>query len=153
MKKALIIIDMQPHFAASCGKEILKEHIKQIRKAISNNHHIVVLEYDYGTNTHKKIQMALRNYKSVKYITKNTNSGSAKIVKHFKKIKFWPDEIDFIGVNTGACVKATVLNFHYHLKRNNKKTKIKVIKEGCRCFGPQYYGDFYPFARHEIEVV
>jgi nicotinamidase-related amidase len=153
MKNVLVIIDMQPFFYASRGKKVLDENIKQIEDAISKDHNIIVLEYcDFG-KTHIRIKKALRGYKQVEYITKYNCSGSKPLVKYFKTQKIWPKEVKFMGVNTGACVKETVLNFHHHIKRNNKKTKIKVIRNGCRCDHYNNLGDFSHFEKRQIEVV
>lgn len=133
MNKVLVVIDMQPCFEASKSQKVIEENIKQIRKAKSNNQHIIVIEYSDLILTHIKIKKELKNYDKVKYIKKRYDSGSAQLVKYFKKQEFWPNEINFMGVNTDACVYSTVNNFNKHILKNNKKTKIKVIREGCRC--------------------
>jgi hypothetical protein len=153
MSNALIIIDMQPEFEASRGKAILDEHVKQIRNAIKNKHHIVIIEFKDSGNTHKRIRQAVRSYDSVGYITKNTCSGSLHLIKYFTKLGLWPKEISFMGVNTGACVGDTVTNFHRHVKKNKKNTKIKIIREGCRCETTKNYGRFDRFKNLGIKVV
>lgn len=153
MNNALVIIDMQPEFEASRGKKIIDEHVKQIKNAISNKHHIVIIEFADSGDTHKRITQAVKGYDSVGYITKDTCSGSHKLVKHFNKLGYWPKEISFMGVNTGACVGDTVAYFHRHVKTNKKKIKLKVIREGCRCDTPRNHGDFNKFKNLGIEVI
>ena len=132
-KNILVVIDMQPFFQASRSRLLIKEHVSQIRAAISNQEHIIVLEYKDCGSTHKPILNALKSYDKVKFFAKDYCSGSSLITKHLTRKNIWPKEIKFMGVNTGACVEETVINFVKHVNKNYKQTKVKVIKNGCRC--------------------
>lgn len=118
----LIIIDMQREYSASGF--IVPAVCNQIVKAKNRKEQIVLVEYrcfgcrrrkdcfyknEFNTSTkcetHDAILELLREYPKLIRVQKNADDGSDELVKAVSK---FPTNVNVCGVNTSACVKATV---------------------------------------------
>lgn len=106
MKKALIIIDMQPYFDHNgVVDKIINACKKEVIKAIEKEMRIVFVEWvDVGA-THIELRKLTENYDKLSIVTKDDNDGSQVIVNEIGKRY---DCFRICGVYTGECVMETI---------------------------------------------
>ena len=115
----LVVVDMQPKFAASRSRRCIANCIREVQKAIVCGAHIIVLEYsrrgnEAGQKTTKGIRQLVKAYEHGHFITKGRDDGSDFICYYegLYNINFNKNFV-LCGVNLGACVKATALGLKY----------------------------------------
>lgn len=123
----VVVIDLQPHFAASCDKRLLANAERELRRARENNWPVMVVEYAGYGKTHDCLRNVLKGYKPKKVVTKSMDDGSNDIIGHCDQLE-WPKEHFIVfGVNANACVRQTVDGLSGKLPL----AKIEVIKDAC----------------------
>lgn len=129
----LCVIDMQPEFVATYTA--LPGVLCEIRKAMSNNEHIIIVEYQGAGLTHESILALIADYNKVLFVTKLWNDGAEEIIKEAKKHKISLRNMKVVGVNLSFCVYETVVG----LSRRFRPPKIEVILSATYCSGGWEY--------------
>lgn len=122
----LVIVDMQPRFAAANDVNTQNEIIRLVMQARRDNAIIIVLEYynrfrDYPPSqqrTVKCIRDAYADYPHAYTVEKMSDDGSDELLETLREICDEPEDMSFkvCGVNWGACVEATIVGMvsdHY----------------------------------------
>ena len=136
----LVIVDMQPAFAAAKCEKTTQNIIKLIKRAKKRWAKIVVLEYDMHGPTRKDIMKEVRKYKYATTMTKFDDDGHAEVIAAVPS----PKRIILCGVNFGACVLKTAKG----LWENGFK-KIKIVRSACN--NPDYFMDWEVYEERYIE--
>ena len=106
MKKALIIIDMQPYYDHNGAvSKIIDNCRREINKAIQENIKIVFVEWEGVGSTDIRLRELVDNYQNVSIVQKDDDNGSQPIIN---MIGSSYNLIKVCGVNTDCCVIATV---------------------------------------------
>ena len=107
MTKALIIIDMQPYFDYKGSvSAIIDACRREIQNAINENIPVVLVEWFGLGATDARLRELVENYHNLITVNKNDDDGSNEIVAELGKYNYSLFKV--CGVNTDACVKATV---------------------------------------------
>lgn len=131
MKHVLVVIDIQPEFRCSFSNKTIKNIQREIKKAIRNKDHIFFVEYEGCGKTDKRLRDAASGYKKVSTITKFENDGSRQILKYLKIKKLSDKSLKICGVNTDACVEATVEGINGKLLDSKKRMAMKIVADAC----------------------
>jgi nicotinamidase-related amidase len=150
--KFLIVIDMQPYFAAANKPETIQAVLEQIRAAKQAGDYIVIVEYDYDSlravgakhgeiPTHKEILDEVEGYEKYVICFKRNDDGGKEIVDALAQAKAYPTkniEMNLVGVNLDACVIRTARglddHFNYYKRvdlRSGKPARINIIEKAC----------------------
>jgi nicotinamidase-related amidase len=129
MSYTLAIIDMQPYFTAGLKRRAHDNCAIQIKKAIKDRAAIIFVEYRGYGNTSRSLKSLIRkaSYDRQYKVTKTTDNGGKEIAALIKKERLAASRIKVCGVNTDACVHASVLGLRKHLAAS----KIEVIAAAC----------------------
>jgi nicotinamidase-related amidase len=119
---------MQPEFEASKNKDVIKTVCREVRKAVRFGWHCFLVEYDCAGDTHKPIRDALKGYKNVYKVIKYDDDGSRDIMIEAARNHISLKNMRFCGVNSEACVFATIDNL-LHEMRNN--IYVEIVSDGC----------------------
>jgi len=139
-----IVVDMQPSFTASAKPEVLVGVTEELVRAKEEQAPVIFLEYKDFEQTYSALTDIFLKYPWAYTATKAINDGSEEAIKLIKKKKLNPFYLRVCGVNTDACVHATVVGLLDHYKRS----KIEVVKKGCGCHC--YNGhDWLTFIQHK----
>jgi nicotinamidase-related amidase len=135
----LVIVDMQPYFRASQHPDTLAAVEREIRSAISNESAIVLLEFEDSGDTDARLMRVLRAYPRLAVKLKTTDDGSAWVTAACREHGFGTKHFRVCGVNTDACVLATVLG----LTRRLPHCTVEVVKDACNSGNTGYnWGDY-----------
>lgn len=121
----LVIIDMQENFPAS--NRVLKEVLREVEIALLNSWAIVVLEYHNQGQTHAEIMSLVKTSSRHAVKTKYKDDGAREVHDACKKRGFPTDRLRVCGVNTHACVNATV----WSMCRFFKRSFILIVRKAC----------------------
>lgn len=161
-RPALVIIDMQPHYAKRNGfhtapenifkiDQVIASQVAAIEKAKKQNIPIIFVEYTGAGDTADNLKKAVQGYKDVKFFKKNTdgmfdppNRGRQELVDYLKKNRI--GNLIVTGANGGACVRQSILGA---LKGN---CNVVAYSNGIADFNfkefiypyKEYYGDVKP---------
>lgn len=111
-ERALVVIDMQPHFPAT--RRVLKPVISEVQRAMKHEVPILIVELHNGHDdfgiTHEKITEVVEGYPHVRLVHKAYNDGSSEVRKALSQQWGLGEEtsLEVCGVNTEFCVKETV---------------------------------------------
>ncbi len=123
----LTVIDMQPTFSASNDDETL-ENVKDLIVGAKNDKaYIVLAHYMKFGKTHDKLLTLVEKYKHKSLVYANKNDKSGAIMTKIIKKRIRAPYMKVCGVNTDACVQASVKG----LSRKLPEWNIKVIKDSC----------------------
>jgi len=125
--KTLVIVDMQPVFMASRNPETLIAVANEIITAKTNNHAVILVEYNSSGKTYSGFQALLKNYPHKSKITKKGDDGSKEVIRALNRRNFPMQTLRVCGVNTDCCVYSTV----YGLLGVLSKTRIEIVKKAC----------------------
>lgn len=135
MKRTLVIIDMQCGFGNANALITINAVIKQIKRAKKFGDVIFVVEYlphsQYKT-TRTEIMEAIGSYAHIK-VYKYDDDGSQEILAACDSPNTIPDVFRLCGVNTNACVQATLRGLH-RKKKYNSSYKLEIVPEACNGF-------------------
>lgn len=129
MKRTLVIIDMQHGFYTANAKRTIDNVIKQVKLARLTNEYIIIVEYlphmQFET-TRPEIMKAIGDHAYIK-VYKYMDDGSKSILDACKLHDYPTDLFRICGVNTGACVRDTIIG----LSEQNQKSKIEIVPAAC----------------------
>ena len=122
----LIVMDMQQGFVAADDPVTINACAKEIQLAIENNNPIIIVEYKYNGPTHPQLTKLVKDYPFISFIKKRDDDGTEDILNFFYRCKIQPERIRMIGVNTDACVLATLYGLYtascFHLE---------IVRKAC----------------------
>ena len=129
MSYSLIVIDMQEYFEAACDTETQRACKKAIRKAMKDNATILLVEYRGCGRTAATLAGLVDGYKNAHVVKKSDDNGGYEVVRKLRKKRLPRSTLRICGVNTDACVEATV----YGIKKNmkNRLPEIQVLADAC----------------------
>lgn len=122
----LVVIDMQSNFDASKNKVTQRNICREIISARKKNEPVVVMEFSGCDPTLPIIKKRAQTAKAV-FLKKNRDDGSAEIVSWAKRMNVPLWKIRVCGVNTAACVAATVRGLSSKLP----SSEIVVVADAC----------------------
>lgn len=123
----LVIIDMQPYFAAACNNKVLIRNINsEIKRARSLNNHIMFVRYIGCGSITRSLKYATDGYPNVSVVEKDDMDGGDLVLARLKDIG--RTHLRMCGVNTEQCVFETVLSVADFYPR---RFKIEVISKCC----------------------
>lgn len=119
----LVVIDMQYKFRNANNKQLIKNIEEQIKKAISNNLHIILVQFDGFGRTNLKLINLVRGYGKAYLVNKCMDDGSSELNLNCKINKIPIKRVVACGVNTRFCVLSTVYGL---ANRYNAKVEVPV---------------------------
>ncbi len=135
----LIVIDMQPNFGCSNNPKTLDAVADLINNAKHDNAFIVYAQYMRQGKTHTNLVKLTNGYINRSFAVANRNDKSGAILTRLVKRQVRSDLVKVCGVNTNACVRATVEGLSNELK----EWSIQVIKKACNSYGEYTDDAFY----------
>lgn len=123
----LTIIDMQPKFKASNRRRILNHIRKLINDAIRDDAYVMYAEYTQCGRTHDSLTKLTDDYKHRSFVHAYQNSKCDVIKAELAKKNIMSDKMIICGVNTDACVEATVNDLSIELP----EWSLRIAKAGC----------------------
>ena len=139
----LVIVDMQPGFPASNQVTTIRACEQLILESVRLGYPIVVLEFEptsmLGT-THGQLMRKLEGGRYNKYVveTKRADNGAPEVLRACQSRGFATRTFRVCGVNTHACVQATVTG----LASAEPSAIIQVIQEACNDGGGSLWSAF-----------
>ncbi len=127
MNKVLVLIDMQPHFEASQNPLTIEACKDEITNAISKGWYIFLLEWIYEGPTDSRLTRLTDGYELTSSITKDRDDGSDSIMSHVYRLGIVNSKFRVCGVNTDACVLATVHGLAHHPRGR----PVEVVSAAC----------------------
>ncbi len=148
--RTLVIVDMQPGFSASMHARTLAQVERRIVEAVSHGWAIVVLENESHLHGHTlpRLIKHLIGYKRCIVIPKADDDGSREVIAGCQVAGFDLNFVEVCGVNTDACVKATVEG----LIARSPFTNILVFRKACYSDTPDGMWSDFPVARNLVVV-
>jgi len=123
----LVIIDMQPYWAAACNNKLLINNIKyEIKRAINLNNHIMFVRFISNGSITRSLTYATSGYSNVSIVNKDDMDGGDLVLARLKDVG--RTHLRVCGVNTDQCVFETVLTV---ADSYPKRFKIEVIAKCC----------------------
>ena len=138
MQPTLVIVDMQFEFEAASNPDVVVGVTCEILKSRAFGSPIVLLEYVGFGRSHNSFLGLLKNYGRKTVVKKSTDDGSEEVIRAIKRRRFNPFHIRVCGVNSDACVQATVEG----LLEKLYSTKVEVVKQACGTSGPFSWRQF-----------
>ena len=132
----LIVIDMQPGFVAAEDPVVINAVKKEIIKAKEETNLILFVEYKWNGRTWPQLTNAVKDYSFTDTIKKTKDDGAEDIMNYFQRCRIAPKKLRVIGVNSDACVLATLYSLY-----TASCYKLEVVKAACNSTSP----------KHEIE--
>jgi nicotinamidase-related amidase len=133
--QTLIIIDMQPYFAAARDKECQRGVIREIQTAKQNGDGIILVAYrrpqDIADLTYgyvDEITDAIGDYPRCIGVPKKDDDGSNEVQGALTASAFGTEVLLCCGVNTGACVRVTAKG----LACKYPNSAVVVIADACQ---------------------
>jgi nicotinamidase-related amidase len=138
----LVVVDMQACFDASWSWRTFVAVGQLIKKAKRKNRPIVFLEYGSDDRTYPQLRDLVYNhdghccadgeetpnqYAKAVFKTKHENDGSDQVREACEAQKWATDAFEVCGVNTQACVKATV----HGLSKKFPQATITLVEQAC----------------------
>lgn len=130
----LIIIDMQDQFATSRNRQTIITIQKMVVEAKRDGAFIVTAHYMRYGKTRPEIRNMLTNYANHDYCYADQDDKSGAIHTKLVRHNVRTNIIKICGVNTGACVKATVMG----LNSLYPDSHFLVFNRACNCYCNQY---------------
>ncbi len=122
----LCVIDMQPFFVAAREDWLVKNVLREIESAKSEQSDIIVLEYEGCGPTFKCIKDALRNYPNAIVCTKFEPDGIKPILSQLD-LGIDLSHIRLVGVETDSCIAQTCNS----LATTLPNSRITVVADAC----------------------
>lgn len=139
--KPLVIVDMQPCFGTANDERTLSAIETEIFKAKDRRDPVIALEIDCfsplqderNPRTHKRLLDHLVGYPLYRMEEKRFDDGSGAVVHALDRLGYDEEDLRVLrvcGVNTDACVLATVLG----LSKKLPASRILVLKDACNTY-------------------
>lgn len=125
MAYTLVVVDMQPQFEAAKSRRCVENVLAEIAAAKAANAAIIVLEYVNFGPTNSRIVKAVRSYDRGYFKVKCWDDGSDEVLSMCSICQL-SRSFRVVGVNYGACVKATAIGLRSH------GYHVEVVKKACR---------------------
>jgi nicotinamidase-related amidase len=156
----LVLIDMQEKFEASLERRTIEAVQSEITLAQKDKRPIIILEYGdpnqwkypqsiYRGDTHAELMDLLlqpRRYDKLVIAEKFGNDGSALVLHWCRQLGFDTSAFRVCGVNTDACVSATV----FGLAVRRPRSRIEVITDACNTSWKSFDWSSFP---HRSNIV
>jgi len=123
----LIIVDMQPYFGGSQEPWLIDNIQREIRSAKKCGDGIIILEYEGCGRTDKRVLRTLGKYPKGLVRYKDDCDGSEIAVETMEARKFDTTKVKIVGVETDACVEATIMGLSYLLP----SADIILVADAC----------------------
>ncbi len=120
----LVVVDMQPGFNSAHGKRVRANCLREVRKAVALNAHIIFLEFAGYEATHPELTDKLHARAVV--LEKHDDDGSKEVEQEVRLNKR-PSTFKVCGINTDCCVAATVRG----LTARFPMSTIEVVADAC----------------------
>jgi len=120
----LVVVDMQPGFRSAKGKRVRANCLREIRKAVEVNAHVIFLEFAGYEATFSDLTKELPP--NAVFLEKSDDDGSIQVEKEVRLNKR-PTTFKVCGINTDCCVAATVRG----LTARFPMSKIDVLADAC----------------------
>lgn len=128
INKVLLLIDLQTGFSSSANDPTVIKIVNiEIEKAKKEDIPIISLMFTGHGEVISPIKSNLDGYHKLHYVEKSTDCGGREVDKQLQTLGFNNCHIFVCGVNTGACVRATIET----LCKCNPNYVINVIANGC----------------------
>jgi nicotinamidase-related amidase len=151
MPATRIIIDMQAAFIAANRPNVVIGVTREIIAAMRERAPIILVEYRGSGKTHKGFLDLLKGYDKFAKIGKNTDGGSKEVLAAIVRRNFPYKYLRIGGVNTNACVQATVRGLvHSTLLR---KSRIELVKAACGDGNERYDWRKFPVVGSNFKLV
>lgn len=136
-KGTLVIVDMQSEFKVVSNPRLMAAVIRKIRLAKLLEYGIVIVEYGQadgfdewtGGDTHHRILNELQDYKHKTFVVKHVDNGAPQIIEAMEYYGYNRHHVYVCGVNTCACVYATVSG----LAKSLPDASVYILSDACRC--------------------
>lgn len=137
--KALLIIDMQKSFEASCDPKTIEECKALIGQAKSNKEPIILVEYKGSGSTLRQLTKLLTQYPHKHIVKKRCDDGTKEVNDYIFKKRLKINEFKVCGVNSDCCVLETSTG----LARLGYQ--INIVKKACNTdWNPEKAWGKYP---------
>lgn len=123
--RVLVVIDMQVAFWSSQKAQVLRSCTTQIDRAKANGWAILFLEYYGYGSTDERLRRRVGNYNRFTRMVKRSDDGSLETLAACQQLDWPTDYFRCVGVNTLACVSATVRGLL------NQRAKVEVWGPAC----------------------
>lgn len=143
----LVLIDMQPCYAASSFKRVRRAISKEVQLAKSKSRPIILVEFDAGQEyapTHEWLMEMIQDYHRFRLVTKSQDDGGKEVIECIRSNRFRMP-VKVCGVNWDACVFETVLTL-------SKYGRVQVVKNGCGSWKKRYDWRLYD-GLSNVEVI
>jgi nicotinamidase-related amidase len=143
----LVLIDIQPCYAASNFKRLHTTISQEVNLAKSKNRPIILVEFDGGFEyfpTHPWLLELVQDYDRFQLVTKRQDDGGKEVIECIRKHRYRMP-VRVCGVNWEACVFETVMTL-------SKYGRVQVVKNGCGSWRKRYDWKLYDGFRN-VEVV
>ncbi len=109
-KHTLVIVDMQPSWFTPAGEDnVIAGCRRAIQRAMRNKNPVIFVEWDGKTHpTASELTTLTDGYNRTFTLAKTCQDGSPQVVELMKKKRLPKRIVRVCGVNTTACVLATV---------------------------------------------
>jgi hypothetical protein len=115
MNETLVIIDMQPDFAACNSERLIRACQREIRQAMQDCNGIVYVRYKDHKSVHKELLDLTLLYSHKAITTKDRNDGSKHVLRTISRRGFCRTRLRICGINAQYCVHETILGLRMKL--------------------------------------
>lgn len=117
---------MQLDFLRVSNRKLTTNCIRALNKAVIDNAPIIFLEYEGSGKTINELTNVVQDYENCFYIEKYIDDGSSKVAEIIEDYNIVPDKFVIAGVNTDACVLATVRGLRMRYDQD-----ISILESAC----------------------
>lgn len=129
----LLCIDLQSKFNVHHHSRVVNNVEREIRQAIQDDAHIVIVEYEGCGPTVDQLADLARQHSKIYRVEKKGDDGSIEVMETIKQHRL-PKQIKVCGVNTDVCVFSTIYSIHKHWPH----ASIEVVADACTSqWGPE----------------
>ena len=135
--EVLVVVDMQPYFAASRKPSVIEANVNLVRRFRRMNRPIAIVEYygggdyleDGDGDTHRPIMKELDGYSRFGVLWKNDDDGSSVVQDWLSEMKIIPSKFWVTGVNGCWCVASTAEG----LELRYPDVVVRYVKKAINC--------------------
>ncbi len=138
----LLIVDMQLDFQAADCWNTQQRIIQLLKHTIHDGALIVFAHYESYGPTYSQLTHPVRHYPHVLECAADQNDKSDAFIRVVAGYGAEYHRIVVTGVNTGACVKATVDGLRYH---HHPAVEICIDRKGCNDEWPESQQGTYDY--------
>lgn len=135
MPYTLVVVDMQAAFQAATKANVIVNVTREIIFAKMRKSAIVFLEYEGSGRTFPALTELTNRYPLRDVCEKWCDDGSSQVLKSLGLRDFPRGRIKVCGVNSNACVLATVNG----LAKKLPNSRIEIVRDACEWMGSGQY--------------